>query len=373
MVQTPAPGNSKSLSNKRNTLLQALHRKGSASRLQLARELRISNSHVCELIDQMLAEKLLHEKEMQERRGRRGVDVRIAPSYGHLLGFDMEAKRLRLVVTDFSGAVVWQSRRSLRAVRDRKALTDEIISFLRESIAEIKPKFNNLLGAGLAASGAIDAHEGTIIHYDMLPQANGLPLRQICSDELKVRCVIGNNIRAMTIAEWVGGAAKGLNNFVCVAVRSGIAAGIVINGRLHHGSHGFSGEIGHMVVPAGDDAKDWKNLQSLASETALNADIETKGFEMSDATARRAGELIGSQLASIAAVLDPEAIILGGEMLSPKGPVYQNAINTFRDTALSELVQKVQLLPAQLGPFSAAIGAAHRCLYDLYPVIATPV
>src|SRR5690348_14481150 len=89
---------------KRHSLLHALHRRGTASRLHLAKELRISNSRVCDLIEQMVEQGLLREEiatANRQRRGRRGVSVGLNPSFGHFLGFDMEAKRLRLVVTDF--------------------------------------------------------------------------------------------------------------------------------------------------------------------------------------------------------------------------------------------------------------------------------
>src|SRR5205823_5114200 len=128
-----------------------------------------------------------------------------------------------------------------------------------------------------------------------------------------------NNIRAMTLAEWTAGAARGLRSFVCAAVRSGVGAGLVLNGRLLSGNHGFCGEIGYMVIPGAGDSAQWKNLQQTVSESALGIDIESSGFEMPQDVARRTGDIIGSQIASIAAVLDPEAIVLGGSVLSPQG------------------------------------------------------
>ena len=70
----------------------------------LAKELRISNSRVCDLVEHMVEQGLLREDAAaahRQRRGRRGVSVGLNPGFGHLLGFDMEAKRLRLVVTNF--------------------------------------------------------------------------------------------------------------------------------------------------------------------------------------------------------------------------------------------------------------------------------
>src|SRR6185437_15122540 len=106
-----------------------------SSRLQLARELRISNSRVCDLIDGMVAERLLEEEQAgEQRRGRRGVDVRLNPRFGYLLGFDMEAKRLRLVVTDFAGEVVWQTRKNLKPSRHRKGFVEQIVGFIQDAM-----------------------------------------------------------------------------------------------------------------------------------------------------------------------------------------------------------------------------------------------
>src|SRR6185437_13387337 len=116
-----------------------------SSRLQLARELRISNSRVCDLIDGMVAERLLREEQIgDQRRGRGGVRVQLNPRFGHLLGFDMEAKRLRLVVTDFAGEIVWQTRKNLRPPRNRAGFIDQIRSFITDALAEVKPRFSRL-------------------------------------------------------------------------------------------------------------------------------------------------------------------------------------------------------------------------------------
>src|SRR3954466_13367909 len=120
MLRLERSPSSKSERNKRNTLLQALHRRGVASRLQLARTLHISNSRVCDLVDEMVSEKLLIEEEVGgDRRGGRGVSGRINPDFGQLIGFDMEAKRLRMVATDFAGRVIWQHRQPLRVAKNR--------------------------------------------------------------------------------------------------------------------------------------------------------------------------------------------------------------------------------------------------------------
>jgi glucokinase len=292
----------------------------------------------------------------------------INPACGHLVGFDMEAKRLRLVLTDFAGHTVWQSYQKFAAPKGRQALIDRILSFIDEGLGEIRPRFRKLLGIGLAANGVIDVQRGVILHYEMVEAARDLPLRELVSDHTGLPCCMDNNIRALTLAEWMSGAAQHLDTFICLAVRSGVGAGIVIDGRLHVGGHGFAGEPGFTPLPIGPNPSQWKQLQHVVSETALGVDVETNGFDLPEARARRAGELLGAQLAAMAALLDPQAIVLAGGLVQPGRPLWAPMVQTFRRLVLAELVDRVQLLPAQLGPFAAAVGAAHRCFEMLYPI-----
>jgi predicted NBD/HSP70 family sugar kinase len=128
-----------------------------------------------------------------------------------------------------------------------------------------------------------------------------------------------------------------------------------------------------MVLPGGGSTREWKNLQQTVSETALGVDIEAPGFELAEDVARRTGELIASQLASIATIVDPQAFILGGPMLKADGPVWPHVLRGFRETALREIGEQVPLVPAQLGPFAAAQGAAYRALYEMFPAAVETV
>jgi predicted NBD/HSP70 family sugar kinase len=350
-------------------LLQRLHRRGTGSRMHLARELGISNSRVCDLVEEMLGEGLLHEDSTGDRRGRRGVSVRLNPRYGHFVGFDMEAKRLRLVLTDFTGKVVWETRTPMKPpFEDRDEFLKILFNFIDSSMAEVRQRTKRLLGFGLAASGVIDTRRGIILHYDLIPVAANLPLRDMIAERVGLPCVMENNIRALTLAEWTAGAARKMNNFVCMSIRSGVGAGVVIDGRLLPGTHGFAGETGYMIVTGSGDASEWKNLQQTVSEVALGIDIEASDFDLPEPVIRRTGEIIGAQIASLAAVLDPEAFVLAGNVLKPDGPIWPHVQRTFKEIALSEVAQRTPLVPAELGRFAAAQGAAYRCLYELFPV-----
>jgi len=353
---------------KKHLLLHHIRRSRRVGRLELARRLRISNTRVCEMVQEMLDEGLLiEERSGKDRRGRLPAPVELNPDYGRFVGFDMEAKRLRLAAVDFQGSLVWQSDRKLAAPADRRKLIGLTLDFIESGLQAIRARFKRLLGIGLAAPGVVDARAGAILHYDLLKAARDIPLRDLVSARAGLPAVLEDNIRMLTLGEWMEGAARHLSSFVCLAVRSGVAAGVVLNGRLFVGSHGFAGKAGYLPLPTGPSPARWKTLMHVVSEQALGVDVEAARYSLPAPKARMAGELLGSQLAAMAILFDPEAIVLAGGLLKPGGPLWDPMERAFRRFALPEIAERMALIPARLGPFGAAIGATHRCFEMLFP------
>ncbi|NQU39835.1 MAG: ROK family protein [Lentisphaerae bacterium] len=358
----------KSVEYKQNSILRQVRRRGAIIRRELASDLGISNSRVCDVVDHMVSDELLLEELLgDERRGRGGAPVRVNPEHGYVAGFDFEATRMRLVVVNFAGQAVWQTKASLDAKLERRELLETVLSFIDGALSEARTSYPKLLGLGLATCGMVDSKRGVVLRYDMMPGAYDLPLRDLASARFDLPCLMENNMRALTLAEWMQGAAQHLDTFVCLAVRSGIGAGIVMNGRLLNGSHGFAGEVGYMGVTDGSGGR--HRLHEFVGEQALGLDAEAGSLTPS--RARRVGGILGSQLASIASLIDPEAIVLAGSLLQPQGALWDHVVAAFREVAMPEQIDCVHLVPARLGPFAAAIGAANLCLQSLNPTEGT--
>ena len=106
-----------------------------------------------------------------------------------------------------------------------------------------------MLGIGVGVPGIIDPVTNVAVRYDLIRGWSNVPLGARLAKRFGVPVFLENNIRSMALAElWFGGG-RGLRNFVCVGIRSGIAAGVVVNGRLLHGAQYRAGEIGHWVCP----------------------------------------------------------------------------------------------------------------------------
>ena len=104
---------SKKMEIRKHMLLQHIYRNGSIGRLELGRDLQMSKSRLCEVVQDMIDEGLVVETlDGKERRGRRPVPLSVNPDYGCFVGLDFEAKRMRVVVTDSSGRSLFKKHQA---------------------------------------------------------------------------------------------------------------------------------------------------------------------------------------------------------------------------------------------------------------------
>ena len=169
------------------------------------------------------------------RRGRSPVPVWLNPTYGGFLGVDLEALRVRTVLTDFAGEVVAQKEVGLRAGLGREAVL-EIVAGCGEADGAGGGD-RRLFAVGVAAPGRLDCLRGRIVRYDLLPDFQDVPLLDRLRPHFDCPIYIEENIRALTLAELLRGGGRGHRHFLCLAARSGIGMGIVIDGRIYTGSH----------------------------------------------------------------------------------------------------------------------------------------
>lgn len=359
---------SKKMEMRKHILLQHIYRKGSIGRLELGRNLRMSKSRVCEVVQEMIDEGLiLEDSDRAKRRGRRPVPLRTNPEHGCFIGLDFEAKRMRIVVVDFSGQILLRRHRILRPMTNKR-LIERILKFIDEAMEAAREMGVTILGVGVAAPGIINQKKGILVHYDFIEEARNIPLKELVEQRTRRFCIVDNNIRCYALTEWTSGVARNMTNFICLAVRSGFGSAIILNGRLLDGSHGFSGEAGYSRVPSSKPASQWKTFQELVSEKALDVDAEAKTFAIPQRKAQVAGELLGARAAALASLLDPEAIVLVGRVLEADGPLWPYVEETYHRFIITDIAEQVPLLHSQVDSYAAAAGATQRCFQELFPI-----
>ncbi len=377
----PRPRETK-LAAKKNGILNEVFRSGGCLRFDLARRLNINATMVGNYVEELLADGLLVEGDPTAApRGR--APLHTNAEHGCFLGLDFEALRARAVLCDFAGEVLEQKEVPFRSGVSRESVLKQIISLAQRLAGRAD---RPLLSVGIAAPGQVDCAAGRVLHYRLLPDFDQVPVRDRFEEVFDAPVFIEDNIRAVAYGELLRGSGRGNRNFVCLAVRSGVGLGIVIDGKLYGGANAMSGEAGYLVFPTADgpqlatdlvSAKGFvestRKLFGSRRTTAAQKKLLEKGEDLSladiVATAEAGDELLrerfeqlgthlGMLAANLANLFAPEKIVLAGEVPNCSQIVRQQMERTFRKYTLPPILTTAYLEDGRLGGFAGALGAA---------------
>jgi predicted NBD/HSP70 family sugar kinase len=271
----------------------------------------------------------------EDPSGRTGRDGAL------VLGVDLGGTKVRAAIADRSGAVLAEMTAATDARGGRYVV--EQIAVLAQSLvgtAGVTPE--RVLAAAVGTPGVPDPQSGTL---GLSPNVDGLgsvSLRDELADRLGHPVVLDNDVTAAALGERWKGSARGCEDFVFVAVGTGIGMGIVSGGRVLRGAHGAAGEIGYL--PLGTDPFDPVNQHRgaleeatagekvavryrMATGTALTTrevfDLAAQGVPAAVSVVAEHGRYLALAITAVTAVLDPALVVLGGgvgsrpELLDP--------------------------------------------------------
>ena len=105
-----------------------------------------------------------------------------------------------------------------------------------------------LLGLGIGVPGFIDMHAGVIVGAANLPGFEGFPIRDEIQRQLSTQITLENDANAAALGEMWMGAGRDVKDLILLTLGTGIGGGIIIDGKVLHGTQGMAGEFGHMTV-----------------------------------------------------------------------------------------------------------------------------
>jgi predicted NBD/HSP70 family sugar kinase len=253
--------------------------------------------------------------------------------HGFVAAIDLGPTRTRLAVADLRGGLL--ARRIVNTPHEMEAtallttVAHEVQDLLRE--ADVSP--GRLLAVGAGAPGAVDPALGTVTLAPNLPGWTQVPMATILHDALVAPVVVENDVNLAVLGEHWKGAARGHDNCVFLSFGTGIGAGILVNGRLHHGHHALAGEIGLMCMGPQYVNADFGSrgcLETLAGLGAIKArwrpaeeatdwvpDLfraAASGDCVAHNTVEEVSALIGIAAANVSCVVDPSLVVLGGAL-----------------------------------------------------------
>jgi glucokinase len=304
------------------------------------------------------------------------------------IGVDIGGTKIASGVVDERGTIVEKVRRVTPA-QDTDAIEDAIV----DAVEELRSR-HDVTGVGVGAAGFVDAKRSTVLFAPNLAWRDE-PMRADLESALGLTVVVENDANAAAWGEFCFGAGEDVEDLVFVTVGTGVGGGLVLDGALYRGAFGVAAEIGHMrVVPGGRrcacgglgcwelyasgtalvrDAReavasrpaDASFLLDLAGGEveAIKGDLVTEAARAGDKLAveliAEVGRWLGEGVASLAAILDPAVVLIGGGV-SEAGALL---IDPAREAFLSNLTARgfrpeLELRLATLGNEAGLIGAA---------------
>lgn len=173
---------------------------------------------------------------------------------GYVIGVDLGGTNLRLALADSTGVIVDRWSNSTIGVKN----PDEIVALICNGVETLSRRSlisGTAIGAIAAGvPGVTDAKEGLVVATSYLMGWRDVPFRALLESALGVPAAVDNDVNLGAIGEGWAGVAKGFDDFVFLAIGSGVGAGITLNGKLHRGGSWMAGEIGYMLVPGTPEA-----------------------------------------------------------------------------------------------------------------------
>lgn len=369
-------GNSKFIKKmNRQNILDIIREEGEVSRSFLIERTGLTAPTVSDITKDFLRGKLIQEAGAEESTGGRpSILFRLNPEARFTVGIDLEEDSARASLINFAGEEVFQIQRDFPWIESEEDLVEILSTTSQALIKESGVDEKKLLGVGISVPGLVDTDNGYVHLFPSL-HLKDIPLGQILRDKLSLDVYVINDAFAATIAEKWFGEAKNAEDFLCVVARTGIGAGFYLRGELYRGPSGVAGEIGHQTVEIDGPLCDCGNygcLESFAGRRAivkyaksqlkqgrksniLNMldDIEKMDLETliqaageKDAFAldifKRVGMYLGIGIANIINILNPELVILSGDILK-----YREYIESMHEILESKIL-KVQQKACQI-------------------------
>ena len=329
-------------------IMRALRRQGRISRTEISSITGWSKAKASQEIRSLVNKGYLVEiGEGVSQGGRKPRLLRINNQLGYIAGIDIGATSVDIALADVSGLILQRCSETTDVKLNPKSVLGRCVELLLELVQAQSVSPNQVLGIGVGVPGPVDFARGVLVAPPLMPEWENFPIRDFFKQTFtSAFVVVDNDVNIMALGEQRAGEGAGIDHFIFVKIGTGIGAGIISNGKIHRGSDGSAGDIGHICVDKNGPLCACGNkgcleamaagpaIVSKAMEAARNESSPVLGqirkskngvIRPEDVNAacregdqaaldiiRDSGQMIGDVLASLVNFFNPSHIFIGG-------------------------------------------------------------
>ncbi|MFB8414990.1 ROK family protein [Streptomyces albidoflavus] len=313
--------------------------------------------------------------------GRPSVRLEFDDRHGLVLAADLETRHARAAVLTLGGELLAEHTGPLDIAAGPGPVLDTLGRWFAALLVQARSPADAVCGIGLAVPGPVDHATGRVVQPPIMPGWDGAPLPDLLGEAFRRHCgappppvLVDNDANLMAYGEQRH-AHRDCAAFALVKVSTGIGAGVVVDGGIFRGVDGGAGDIGHIRVPAGQDARCTCGahgcLAAIASGRALAARLTEAGVPAASGSdvralladghpeasrlAREAGRHVGEVLATVVTLLNPGVLMIAGDLA---GTAFLTGVRELLyERALPRSTAHLEVVTSRLGERAAVRGA----------------
>ena len=378
MPRDPAsssPGSQSSLREaNRSRIVAAVKRFGGLTQVELAAATGLSTATVSTIVKELAGAGVV-ETETTSRSGRRALRVTISRGAGLVAGVHVGHRALAVALGDLADDVVAEQSLPLPAEHRADTTLDRAALLVVDLLERIGADLDELLGIGVAIAAPVDLGTGVITVRGALRGWEGVPVAQVLSKRLAKPVHVDTDAGLGALAEHRTGAGRDVQDLLYVRLSYGVSGGLVLGGRLHHGGSGAAGQLGHVQVSPAGPICPCGNRGCLDTEVGENALLEHLRPALGEVTLRDvvrlagqgdpgcvraladAARRTGQVVAGLVTMIDPQRVVVGGELAQAGEPVVGALRDAVRHHALPHRFAPVDVVAGALGARAELLGA----------------
>ncbi|HVN12421.1 MAG TPA: ROK family transcriptional regulator [Kineosporiaceae bacterium] len=332
--------------------------------------------------------------------GRQPRQLRLRAEAGVVAGISIGATGMEIGLADLSGQVIAHVAEQIDVADGPEAVLGRVEVLVDAQLCEYAAD-QEVWGLGVGVPGPVEFASGLPVAPPIMPGWDGYPIRERFSRRWSAPTWVDNDVNLLALGELrTNPGAADAQDLLYVKIGTGIGAGLVSGGRLHRGSNGCAGDIGHVAVAEAENvicrcgnagcleavaggaalAREGRRLAEtgaslvmadiLASTGRLTAADVTVAADRGDAAARallaRTGRLVGTTLATLVSFYNPALVVLGGGVVNAGDHVLAAIRESVYRRSLPLATRTLRIEPASGGEAASLAGAVHLVLDELF-------
>ncbi|GAB3704149.1 ROK family protein [Nocardiopsis oceani] len=316
-------------------ILEMIRTGSATNRSEIARTTGLSRPSVALRVTELMNHGLVTEgTRAVSSGGRPPTLLEFNASSGLILTGALGMARSQAAVCDLDGRVLLRTPGSPDMEQGPDATVPWLLDTWAEQVAELGRSPEDVRGVGIGLPGTVEFHTGRAEDRPFLGKWAGVALAPMIAERFPAPVMVDNDVNVMALGEHIAGGHGHTDDMVFVKVSTGIGAGLVSGGNLLRGALGAAGELGHTPVRDGGGLPcrcgNTDCLEAVVGGRRLLMSAAEQGREVSglkelvalakesDPVAvtlvRGAGRRLGEALAGAVNLLNPEVIVLGGDL-----------------------------------------------------------